>query len=67
MHVEVGDLFQGVDARIGTSGTHEFKIAGADRFCDRTDQFALDGSGILLYLPARIARTFVLYGKTKSH
>ncbi len=55
-----------MNTRIGASRAHELEGIGAEHIFECTDDLSLDRSGILLRLPAGIARTFVFDRKTES-
>jgi hypothetical protein len=54
----MSNLSQGMNARIGASGALQLDIVAEDFGC-RLDQCSLDAPGILLGLPAPIARAVV--------
>ena len=57
-HLQVHHLSERVDAGIGSAGAHDFNVA-LKNFFGRLAQFAHDGAGILLILPAAVAAAVV--------
>ena len=64
--VEVRDLPQRVDARVGPSGSVGLEPRDAEAFAHRPVQLALDGARVLLDLPAAVAGAGVFEGEFES-
>ena len=60
VQLEVRDLAQRVDARVGPAGAVELERGLRRDGADRAVDLALDGAGVLLDLPAGVARAGVL-------
>ena len=63
MRLEIGNLANGVHARIGPAGARQLYFM-ADYSLKRGLDRLLDGPGILLELPPRIMRPVILYNKS---
>jgi hypothetical protein len=65
--VEVGDLRQRMDPGVGAAGPLELEAALAGRVAGGALELPQDGAGILLDLPAAVARAGVLDGQFEPH
>ncbi|PYR20887.1 MAG: hypothetical protein DMF98_22965 [Acidobacteria bacterium] len=64
--VEVRDLAGGMHPRIGPARARQLEVSAAGHFPDRVVDFALDGPGVLLDLPAAVSGPGVLEGQFES-
>jgi hypothetical protein len=62
MRLEIGNLMNGMHARIGPAGTCQLYFTAGYSFERRFDRL-LYGFGILLKLPSRIMRPIIPYDK----
>ena len=64
--VEVGDLRERVDAGVGAARPVELEVVAAGDRSDGAVDLALDRPGVLLNLPAAVARAGVLDGQLEA-
>ena len=55
-----------MNTSIGSAGPHELEVIGPQHLAEGANDLTLNGPRILLHLPTRIARTFVLDRKTEA-
>ena len=64
--IEVRDLCERVDARVGAPGAVQLELASARGIADSPIELALHRARVLLDLPAAVARARVLEGELES-